>query len=67
MVAIAHTSESGQVTIPNDVRGELHLEPGQLIEAVVHEGGVLIWPIDIDPEQARCWTPESQAKEREAD
>lgn len=31
------------------------------------KGGVLIWPIDIDPEQWWFWTPEWQAKERDAD
>ncbi len=67
MVAVAHMNESGQVTIPEDLRDELHLEPGQPIEIVVHDGGVLIRPIDIDPEQAWFWTPEWQAKEREAD
>lgn len=67
VVAVAHMNESGRVTIPEDVRRELHLEPGQPIEIVVHEGGVLIGPIDIDPEQAWFWTPEWQAKEREAD
>lgn len=67
MVAIAHMSETGQITIPDDVREELHLEPGQPVEIVVHKGGVLIRPIDIDPEQAWFWTPEWQAKEREAD
>ena len=67
MVAIAHMNETGQVTIPDEVREELHLEPGQPVEIVVHDGGVLIRPIDIDPEQAWFWTPEWQAKEREAD
>lgn len=65
--AVAHMSESGQVTIPDDVRQELNLEPGQPVEIVVHDGGVLIRPIDIDPDQAWFWTPEWQAKEREAD
>ena len=64
---IAHVSKSGQITIPEDLRTELHLEPGQPLEVLVHEGGVLIRPIDIDPEQAWFWTPEWQAKEWEAD
>ena len=64
---IAHLSDSGQITIPDDVLREMHLEPGQPLEIVVHEGGVLIRPIDIDPEQAWFWTPEWQANERDAD
>lgn len=66
-IAIASLNDSGQVTIPDDIRAELHLAPGQPVEIVVHDGGVLIRPIDIDPEQAWFWTPEWQAKEREAD
>ena len=66
-VAIAHLSDSGQVTIPEEVREELHLEAGHPVEILIHEGGILIRPIDIDPEQAWFWTPEWQAKEREAD
>jgi AbrB family looped-hinge helix DNA binding protein len=64
---IAHMSERGQITIPDGVLRKMHLEPGQPFEIVVQEGGVLIRPIDIDPEQSWFWTPEWRAREREAD
>jgi AbrB family looped-hinge helix DNA binding protein len=58
----------GQLTVPDEIRKAARLEPGDPIEVELTEDGILLRPLkDIDPSQAWFWTPEWQAKEREAD
>ena len=58
----------GQVTIPAAVREAARLEEGDPVEVEIVDGGILLRPMKvIDATQAWFWTPEWQAKEREAD
>jgi len=58
----------GQLTIPPEIRAAAHLEEGDPVEFEVVEDGILLRPKKvIDASQAWFWTPEWQAKEREAD
>jgi AbrB family looped-hinge helix DNA binding protein len=56
------------VTIPEDVRRQIHLEVGDRVEVTTEEGRIIIRPmIEIPRDQAWFWTKEWQAKERQAD
>ncbi len=58
----------GQLTIPPEVRRAARLEEGDPVEFEVIADGILLRPKKvIDASQAWFWTPEWQAKEREAD
>jgi len=58
----------GQLTLPEKIRKAARLEEGDLLEAELTDEGILLRPKKvIDPDQAWFWTPEWQAKEREAD
>ncbi len=58
----------GQLTLPEEIRAAAHLEEGDLLEAEITEDGILLRPQKvIDATQAWFWTPEWQAREREAD
>ena len=58
----------GQITIPASIRRAAQLEEGDPIEVEIVDDGILLRPGKvIDPTQAWFWTPEWQAKEREAD
>lgn len=58
----------GQLTIPPDIRAAARLEEGDPIEFELTVDGILLRPKKvIDATQAWFWTPEWQAKEREAD
>ena len=67
MVAVASLGRKGQLTIPAEVRQEAGLQPGNVFTIEVTDQGIVLRPMKIDPEQAWFWTPEWQAKEREAD
>jgi AbrB family looped-hinge helix DNA binding protein len=70
MTAIAHLNRRGQLTIPADVRRAAGLEPGQAFQIAITRDGLVLRAVEseeIDPDQAWFWTPEWQAKEREAD
>ena len=67
MVTVAHLGRKGQLTIPAEVRKAAGLQPGHILAIEVTDQGIILRPIEIDPEQAWFWTPEWQAKEREAD
>lgn len=58
--------EAGQLKLPAKVRQALRLKSGDTLEIHVIDGHILMHPAR-DPEQAWFWTPEWQAKEREAD
>lgn len=58
----------GQLTLPEEIRAAARLEDGDLFDAEITEDGILLRPQKlIDATQAWFWTPEWQAKEREAD
>lgn len=58
----------GQITIPKRLRDRYNLEEGDLFELEESDDGILLKPRKvIDPTQAWFWTPEWQAREREAD
>lgn len=58
----------GQMTLPEEIRLAARLEEGDLLEAEITQDGILLKPQRvIDADQAWFWTPEWQAKEREAD
>ena len=57
----------GQLTVPEEIRKAARLEVGDPIEVELTEDGILLRPLKtIDPTQGWFWTPEWQAKEREA-
>ena len=59
--------ERGQLTVPEVIRKAARLEAGDPIEVELTDDGILLRPLrTIDPTQAWFWTPEWQAKEREA-
>jgi antitoxin PrlF len=67
MVAVASLGRKGQLTIPAEVRREAGLQPGNVFTIEITDQGIVLRPVKVDPEQAWFWTPEWQAKEREAD
>ena len=72
MTAVAHLNRKGQLTIPAGIRRAVGLEPGQAFQITMTRDGLVLYTIEsesegIDPDQAWFWTPEWQAKEREAD
>lgn len=57
-----------QITIPSDAFERLGLKPGDMLDVQVREGVLYAIPQRLVPaDQAWFWTPEWQAKEREAD
>jgi AbrB family looped-hinge helix DNA binding protein len=60
--------KKGSLTIPADIRRAARLAEGDLVEVEMTPEGILLRPKKvIDATQAWFWTPEWQAKEREAD
>lgn len=58
----------GVVTIPQQVREQLDLHEGDNLLVTVEDGRIVLTPAAlIRRDQAWFWTPEWQAKEREAD
>jgi AbrB family looped-hinge helix DNA binding protein len=57
----------GQVTLPDSIRRQAHLEEGDYLEVAVEEGAIVMRPKKlIDADQAWFWTDEWQRGEREA-
>ena len=53
--------EKYQVTIPEDVRGKIHLKVGERVEVVARGGEIVIRPIvEIPRDQAWFWSKEWQ-------
>lgn len=61
--------KNGTVTIPAQLRRQFGLDkPGAQVEIVVRDGEIILVPhIAVRIDQAWFWSPEWQAKEREAD
>ena len=58
----------GQLTLPEEIRTEAHLEEGDLLDAEITPEGILLRPQKvIDATQAWFWTKEWQVGERDAD
>jgi len=58
----------GVVTIPQQVRDQLDLHEGDNLLVTVEDGRIVLTPAALIPrDQAWFWTPDWQAKEREAD
>jgi AbrB family looped-hinge helix DNA binding protein len=67
-MAIYKVTTNAQVTIPKEIREEVHLAEGDLIEFAVRDGCVIIIPKKaIDADQAYFWTSEWQKKETEVE
>ena len=59
--------QKGQLTIPDEVRREVHLSEGDYLAVSVREGTIVLEPKTIvDSTQAWFWTAEWQEGEREA-
>ena len=57
-----------QVTLPREVTRKLRLNKGDDLELRIHEDRIELVPLALIPrDQLWYWTPEWQAKEREAD
>ena len=57
----------GQLTLPDSIRREVHLEEGDYLEVAVEEGAIVMRPKKlIDADQAWFWTDAWQRGEREA-
>jgi len=55
------------VTIPADVRKQIHLKVGDRVEVTAEDGRVVIRPVvEIPRDQLWYWTREWQRKEQEA-
>ncbi len=66
-MSLTKVTRNGQVTIPADLRREVGIEEGDLIELqVVGDHLILVPKKLIDKSQMYFWTPEWQAAEREA-
>jgi AbrB family looped-hinge helix DNA binding protein len=60
--------KKGSVTIPAAIRKAARLDEGDVVEVEITADGILLRPKKlIDATQAWFWTPEWQAREREAD
>lgn len=68
MGVVTTVRKKGQITIPAEIRDQVHIEEGMVVELSITESGILLRPkILIDPDQAWFWTEEWQKGEREAD
>jgi AbrB family looped-hinge helix DNA binding protein len=57
----------GQLTLPDTIRREMHLEEGDYLEVAVEDGAIVMRPKKlIDADQAWFWTDAWQRGEREA-
>jgi len=64
---LTKVTRNGQVTIPSELRRQVGIEKGDLIELqAVGDHLILVPKKLIDKSQAYFWTPEWQAAEREA-
>jgi AbrB family looped-hinge helix DNA binding protein len=64
---LTKVTRNGQVTIPSELRRQVGIEEGDLIELeAVGDHLILVPKKLIDKSQAYFWTPEWQSAEREA-
>jgi AbrB family looped-hinge helix DNA binding protein len=68
MSTVMKISSQGQIRIPQKIMNSLGIGKGDYVEVNVEESQIVLKPRKlIDPTQSWYWTPEWQAKEREAD
>lgn len=66
-MALTKVTRNGQVTIPSELRRQVGIEEGDLIELeAVGDHLILVPKKLIDKSQAYFWTPRWQSAEREA-
>jgi antitoxin PrlF len=67
-MALMRVRPKGQLTLPDSIRREAHLEEGDYLEVSIEEGGAIVMRPKklIDAGQAWFWTDEWQRGEREA-
>jgi len=66
-MVLSKVTRNFQVTIPKEVREQLHLQQGMHMAWSIEDGAVVMRPLVMDPDQAWFWTEEWQEGEREAD
>jgi looped-hinge helix DNA binding domain, AbrB family len=65
---VATVRAKGGVTIPQQLREQVHLEEGDQVIVTVQDGSIVLTPAAVIPrDQQWFWTTEWQAKEAEAD
>lgn len=63
-----HFKDRGQVTIPKAIVDELGLQKGDLLEAHIENGRIVLVPaVAVPRDQAWYWSEQWQAEEREVD
>jgi AbrB family looped-hinge helix DNA binding protein len=68
VMGVVKVTRNFQVSIPKDIRDQLGIEEGDLVEVSEQDGRIVMVPKRlIDADQAWFWTKEWQEKEREAD
>ena len=68
MARVMKVARHGQITLPSDIRKELHIVEGDLIEVSLVDQHVVLVPKKlIDANQAWFWTEAWQEGEREAE
>lgn len=68
MAKLTKVTRHGQITLPSDIRKELHIVEGDLIEVSLVDQHVVLVPKKlIDANQAWFWTEAWQEGEREAE
>ncbi|MBI3953062.1 MAG: AbrB/MazE/SpoVT family DNA-binding domain-containing protein [Chloroflexi bacterium] len=65
---LTKVTRQGQITLPSDVRRQLHIKEGDLMEVTIEGDRVVMMPKRlIDKSQAYFWTEGWQRGEREAE
>lgn len=63
-----HFKDRGQVTIPKTIVDELGLQKGDLLEARIEDGKIVLIPaVAVPRDQAWYWSKQWQNEEREVD
>lgn len=66
-MSLTRVRPKGQLTLPDSIRRQAHLEEGDYLEVAVEEGVIVMRPKKlIDADQAWFWTDAWQRGEREA-
>lgn len=66
-MTIIRLRSKGQLTLPDAIRRAAHVHEGDVLEADVRDGGIVLRPMKlVDASQAWFWTETWQEGEREA-
>jgi len=67
-MSLSKVTRNYQITIPADIREQLHIRVGTLLAFRVDHGEIMLKPkVLVDEDQAWFWTKEWQKGEKEAD